>query len=97
VKNLWSRWFNNKKEFNIDDCVPVTVAEVEVYREKIQNVMKPYLADGLSNRKNNNKTFRQVALKFNVFHGSLEKFVYEEDTSYYVMAKLVKKLKEAGL
>ena len=90
-------WFNKKKEFNIDDCVPVTIKEIEVYRKKIQAVMKPYLIAGVEGRKINTKMFRQVATKFDVFHGSLEKFVYEEDTSYPVMAKLVKKLKDAGL
>ena len=81
-------WFK-KKEFSIDDCVPVNIKEVE--DQKIQAVkQRVQQADII-----NTKMFRQVATNLMFF--ILEKFVYEEDTSYPVMAKLVKKLKDAGL
>jgi len=86
-------WFK-KKEFNIDDVVPVTVAEVAVYRKKIQTLLDPYISD---DEKNNKKIFRKFASKVGGYQLSIEKFFYGADVSYPIMAKLVKKLKEAGI
>ena len=35
-------WFK-KKEFNIDDCVPMTLEEVDATRKKIQDIFDPYI------------------------------------------------------
>ena len=46
-----SDWFK-KKEFSIDDCVPVTIKEVEIYRKKIRYELfwKPYIGDNASKK-----------------------------------------------
>ena len=95
--------FFSKKKFNIDDCVPATIDEIHVYRNKLKKIMKPYLVEEktgrqyIDNKKENIKIIRRVALKYEIFWGSLYKFIFEEELSYTIMAKLVKKLKDAGL
>ncbi len=95
-----------KKKFNIDDCVPVTIDEIHIYKNKIQKIMKPYLVQEsqekygrqhTDNKKENIKIIRRVADKYEIFWGSLYKFIFEEELSYTIKAKLVKKLKDAGL
>tara|TARA_R100001015_G_C4516419_1_gene86626 strand:+ start:43 stop:342 length:300 start_codon:yes stop_codon:yes gene_type:complete len=93
----------SKKKFNIDDCVPVTIDEIHIYQNKIQKIMQPYLVQEkngrqyIDNKKENIKIIRKVAEKYKIFWGSLYKFIFEEELSYTIMAKLVKKLKDAGL
>ena len=87
-------WFNKKKEFNIDDCVPMTLEEVDATRKKIQDIFDPYIG---GDKKDNINTFRRVADKYGVYYLTLEKFYYGEKQSIRVAAKLVKKLKEAGI
>ena len=83
-----------EREFDMNDVVPVTVAEVAVYRKKIQTLLDPYIGD---DEKNNKKIFRKFAAKVGGHTTSIEKFFYGVDASYPIMAKLVKKLKDAGL
>ena len=49
-----SDWFK-KKEFSIDDCVPVTIKEVEIYRKKIRTLLEPYIGE---NEKDNRKLLK---------------------------------------
>ena len=89
-------WFR-KKEIDtsfVDNCVPVTIKEVEVYRKKIRTLLEPYIGD---NEKDNRKLFRKVGSKYGIYPLTLEKFYHDDNNSYPVMAKLVKKLKDAGL
>ena len=96
----------SKKKFNIDDCVPVTINEIHIYKNKIQKIMKPYLVQEsqekygrqhTENKKENIKIIRRVADKYKIYWPSLYKFIFEEEQSYTIKAKLVKKLKDAGL
>jgi predicted ABC-type ATPase len=86
--------------------VPVTIDEIHIYKNKIQKIMKPYLVQDskekygrqhTDNKKENIKIIRRVADKYEIFWGSLYKFIFEEELSYTIKAKLVKKLKDAGL
>ena len=89
-------WFR-KKEIDtsfVNNCVPVTIKEVEVYRKKIRTLLEPYIGD---NEKDNRKLFRKVGSKYGIYPLTLEKFYHDDNNSYLVMAKLVKKLKDAGL
>jgi len=96
----------SKKKFNIDDCMPVTIDEIHIYKNKIQKIMKPYLVQEsqekygrqhTENKKENIKIIRRVADKYKIYWRSLYKFIFEEEQSYVIKAKLVKKLKDAGL